>query len=120
MAALSLLFTMLHLVNTSVTSLCKKTLLPWTILRVEEQDHTVSDFFTRNVMPRLSHGSRSHCAISSAHVGRDKASLDLVDVSLPLVAVVTSFGPFLKYTVSLNDVTETGTIELDESTISTM
>ena len=120
MAALSLLFTMLHLVNTSVTSLCKKTLLPWTILRVEEQDHTVSDFFTRNVMPRLSDGSRSHCAISSAHVGRDKASLDLVDVSLPLVAVVTSFGPFLKYTVSLNDVTETATIELDESTISTM
>ena len=90
-------------------------MLPWTILRVEEQDHTVSDFFTRNVMPRLSHGSRSHCAISSAHVGRDKASLDLVDVSLPLVAVVTSFGPFLKYNVSLNDVTETATIELDES-----
>ena len=43
----------------------------------------------------------------SAQVGKDKNTLDLVNVTLLLVAVVNSFGPFLKYTVNIDSVTGT-------------
>ena len=100
---------MLHLVNTAAASLCRKTLLPWTILKVDDQEQTISRFFTETVRPRISSDSnfQGNFELMSGQVGKDKNTLDLVVVTLPLVAVVNSFGPFLKYTVNIDSVTGT-------------
>ena len=100
---------MLHLVNTAAASLFRKTLLPWTILKVDDQEQTISRFFTETVHPRISSDSnfQGNFELMSAQVGKDKNTLDLVDVTLPLVTVVNSFGPFLKYTVNIDSVTGT-------------
>ena len=87
----------MNLVNASVTLLSpSKTLLPWTIMQVTETEHSIKDFFSNNVTSRLSNNYN----LETAQVGRDKFILDNVDISLPIVAVVLSFGPYLKYIVS--------------------
>ena len=87
-----------HLVNTTVSSVSKSTLLPWTILQIKEEDHTVQDFFELIIKPRLSF---SLCDLHSAQVGKEKGLLDHVDINLPLVAVISSFGHYLKYFVDV-------------------
>ena len=80
-----------------MTSSCQ-TLLPWTILQISEAEHTVADFFKCTVKPRI---PGFDCELLSALIGQEKGSLDHVDASLPVVAVITSFGRFLKYSVSI-------------------
>ncbi len=62
---------MLHLVNTSVTS-SSQTLLPWTIMRITEAEHSISDFFRINVKPRI---STYECELLGALIGHEKSSL---------------------------------------------
>ena len=88
-------------VNTSVfCCLSKKTVLPWTIVQLKEQDHTFTDFFHEVVKPKL---VLHDCRLRSAHVGPEKASLDLVDIDFQALPVINSFGRFLKYFVEGED-----------------
>ena len=87
---------MFHFVNTSVVS-TNQTFLPWTILQVTETEHSISDFFTASVKPRI---TGFDCNLLSASIGQDKFSLDEVDISLPIVPVTTSFGRYLKYSIN--------------------
>ena len=99
----------LNLVNTSVMSTDNRTLLPWSILRVTEEANTISDFYRDTVNIRIneidSRGGEQYVLVS-AYVGQERSLLDFVDVNLPIVAVVASFGPFLKYLVSSNTESE--------------
>ena len=87
----------MHLVNTSVVS-SSRTLLPWTIIQIKEEEHSVSDFFLMNLKPKI---SDYNCELMSAFIGQDKNSLDEVDISLPIVPVISSFGRFLRYSVEI-------------------
>ncbi len=86
----------INLVNASVTS-STEILLPWTILRVIDDEDSVSDFFNNIIKPRIEH----ECELLSAHVGQCKNSLDQVDVTIPVMAVVCAFGHFMKYSVNV-------------------
>ena len=80
----------------------RRILLNWTILRVEDEAHTVGDFFVKTVKPRLS----CECGINapqSIYVGPDKNSLDHVsDDNLPVVLLIQSFGRLLMYHVAVD------------------
>ena len=84
----------MRLVTTSVLSDCKF-LLPWTITQFSDSC-SVLEFFDETVKPRLV----DNCFLRSALVGKEKHLLDLVDVNLPLVAVVPAFGQYLQYKVN--------------------
>ena len=56
----------------------------------------VPEFFDETVKPRLDDNYFLHSAL----VGKEKHLLDLVDVNLPLVAVVPAFGQYLQYKVN--------------------
>ena len=86
---------MFHFVNTSVVS-TNQTFLPWTILQVTETEHSILDFFVTTVKPRISDFDGD---LLSASIGQDKSSLDQVDISLPIIPVTSSFGPYLKYSI---------------------
>ena len=55
--------------------------------------------FDESIKPRLD----SDCLLHSALVGQEKHLLDLVDVNLPLVAVVPAFGKHLQYKVNFKE-----------------
>ena len=79
------------LVNTCVLAAeTKRILLNWTILRVEDEAHSIGDFFMNKVKPRVT----SECGrVSSVYIGLNKDSLDCVsDENLSLVLVIKSFG----------------------------
>ena len=44
-----------------------------------------------------------NCRLLSAHIGPEKSSIDPVDINLAIVAVVTTFGRFLKYYVETHE-----------------
>lgn len=92
----------LHLVNASVASF-GRTLLPWTILRVSEMEHSIADFYHVTIKPRISDAA-PHCQLLSAQIGQERNYLDNVDFSVPVVAAISSFGRFLKYSVSVPEV----------------
>ena len=84
--------------NTSVfCNLSKHTLSPWTIVQLQGDSHTFSDFFQDVIKLKLR--NITDCRLVSAHVGPEKASLDLVDTSFLVLPVLNSFGRFLKYSV---------------------
>ena len=90
------------LVNSCVLAAdTRRILLNWTILRVEDEAHTVGDFFVKTVKPKLSYECGN--APQSIYVGPDKNSLDHVsDDNLPVVLLVQSFGRFLMYHVAVD------------------
>ena len=86
---------LIRLVNTSVLS-DNKTLLPWSIIRLNNESHTIEEFYKECVEFRLEGASFQ---ISSAYVGHDRNILDSVELSLPILSVVSSFGLYLRYLV---------------------
>jgi hypothetical protein len=86
---------MCWVVNTTVfSSNVKKTLLPWTILQIQEEEYTFIDFFNLTIKPRI-----EDCELVSAHIGPQKGSLDPVDSQLLIQPTVASFGRFIKFSV---------------------
>ena len=109
----------LQLVNASVASF-GKTLFPWTIVRVSEVEHSVADFFYEDIKPRIS-DSAPKCELLLAQVGQEKNSLDNVDFSVPIIAVISSFGRCLKYSVTILQTassSEAATTSLSSSALS--
>ena len=49
----------------------------------------------------LARKTKYDCELLSAHIGQEKSSLDHVNTTLPVVPVITLFGWFLKYSVSI-------------------
>ena len=89
----------LILINTSVMSSTNRIILPWTILQLTEENITILQFFSITVRSRI---SEYDCELLSVHVGHDMNSLYHVpDTSLPVVAVINSFGRFLRYNVTV-------------------
>lgn len=88
-----------HLVNTSVMSSGNKTLLPWSIVQLSDEAHTIIDFYRLTILPRISLSSTSNLELVAALVGKERGVLDYVDINIPVVAVVRAFGHFLKYLV---------------------
>lgn len=85
LASLSLLTMSFNFVNTSVTSEWNRALLPF---QVYEECHTIFNFFRASVKPRM---DISNCELLSAQVGDEKDSLDNVDATLRIVAVLNFF-----------------------------
>lgn len=99
----------MNLVTTSVIN-GYKFLMPWTITNFNES-FSVLEFFNETVKPRLD----VECLLLSALVGQERHTLVLVDVNLPLFAIVPEFGRYLQYKVQSTDdgvATATG---IDES-----
>ena len=90
----------MYLVTTSVLSSSNnyKFLMPWTITRFNDS-YSVLEFFYTSIKPRLD----CDCLLSSAFVGQEKHLLDLVDVNLPLAAIIPAFGRYLQYKVNFKD-----------------
>ena len=103
----------IYLVNTCVYTVGRSNILPWIILQIKEEECTVQEFFELHIKCRLSFSS---CDLHSALVGKESRFLYSVDVSLPLVAVINSFGQFLKYVVSVADAPPTTQISTEIST----
>ena len=81
----------------------RRILLNWTILRVEDEAHTVGEFFVRTVKPRLTCSQACGDDPQAIYIGQDKNNLDLVsDGNLPIILLVQSFGRFLKYHVHID------------------
>ena len=101
----------LHLVTTSVLSSCNdyKFLLPWTITQFNDSC-SVMEFFDESIEPRLD----SDCLLHAALVRQEKHLLDLVDVNLPLVAVIPVFGKYLQYKVNFKDDVAVAVTSIDE------
>ena len=88
---------MITLVNTCVFSVTQnRTLLTWTILKVSDEEQTVGEFYNNAVIARL---PSIDTELLSAAVGTEKDDLDNVDLNLPVVPVINSFGHFLKFAV---------------------
>lgn len=86
--------------NVCVYSLSKKSLLPWTIVSVADDQQSFSEFFRSNIQPRLAGSSETSYDVESAQVGPCKDRLDRVDLELQVCQVVESFGRYLKYVVT--------------------
>lgn len=84
----------MRLVTTSVVT-DHKMLLPWTITQFSDSC-SIMEFFDSTLKPRLD----EDCSLHSALVGKEKHLLDLVDINLPLVAVIPAYGQYLQYKVA--------------------
>lgn len=84
----------LILVNTSViSSRSKNFIIPWTILQLLNTNFTIFHFFTSVVKVRI---AQHECELQAVHVGQDMNSLcHVLNTSLPVFAVIRSFGHFL-------------------------
>uniref|UniRef100_A0A1X7TYC6 Uncharacterized protein n=1 Tax=Amphimedon queenslandica TaxID=400682 RepID=A0A1X7TYC6_AMPQE len=87
--------------------------LPWMILQIKEQECTLEGFFGLDIKHRL---YISSCDLHSALAGKERGLLYPVDLSVPLVAVIISFGQFLKYFVPVSDALPTTQISTEIST----
>lgn len=83
-----------------------KILFPWKILSVDEPGTSVEQYFERKVFQEIRNNIENPpelVELDSAFLGRNKDSLDRIDLSLPLERAASVFGPFLKYHVSVPD-----------------
>ena len=88
-----------NLVDTSVITSDSRIILPWTIIQFNDS-YSIMEFFHEGVKFRL---EDDDCVLHAAFIGHEKHMLDHVDLSLPLVAVVSSFGKYLQYKVERPD-----------------
>ena len=96
---------MVVLINVCVTCLTsKKTLLPWNIKSESDEHLSFRDFFTASILPHIpTTSSATYYELVRAEVGTSKEKVDGVDLDLPVVPVVESFGRFMKYAVRVNE-----------------
>ena len=91
----------LPLVTTSVSSNDSSIVLPWTIIQFDEL-YSVAVFFMITIKPRL---ENDECLLRDACVGQAAHLLVLVDMNLPLKAIIptsgTSFSSKLAYLILL-------------------
>ena len=93
----------LPLVTTSVVSSNDSSIvLPWTIIQFDEL-YSVADFFTMTIKPHL---ENDECLLQDACVGQAAHILVLVDMNLPLMAILPIFGRFVQFKVSISDPTK--------------
>ena len=89
------------IVNVSVACLSTKwTLFPWNIVSASEPEHSFRDFFYKSIQPHIPSTSELSYDLVHAAVGANKEKMDKVDLDLPVIPVVESFGRFLKYSVN--------------------
>ena len=89
------------IVNVSVACLStKRTLFPWNIVSASEPEHSFRDFFHESILPRIPSTSDLSYDLVHAVVGANKEKMDKVDLDLPVIPVVDSFGRFLRYSVN--------------------
>ena len=89
------------IVNVSVACLStKRTLFPWNIGSASEPGHSFCDFFYESIQPCIPSTSELSYDLAHAAVGANKEKMDKVDLDLPVISVVESFGRFLKYSVN--------------------
>ena len=89
------------IVNVSVACLStKRTLFPWNIVSTSKPEHSFRDFFYKSIQPHIPSASELSYDLVHAAVGANKEKMDKVDLDLPIIPVVESFGRFLKYSVN--------------------
>ena len=72
-----------------------KTIFPWSIVSLGVPGITVQQFYHEKVLRCLEEQSEQE--LESAFLGKSKDSLDRIELSLPLDAVIPTFDPFLRY-----------------------
>ena len=80
----------------------KRTVFPWTIVAVEDELQSFTNFFLVVIEPRIARSSTEIdlvYTLESAHVGSSRDRLDRVDLGLRVCQVVDTFGRYLKYVV---------------------
>ena len=89
------------IVNVSVACLStKRTLFPWNTVNASKPEHSFRDFFYKSIQLRIPSTSELSYDLVHAAVGANKDKVDKVDLELPIIPVVESFGRFLKYSVN--------------------
>ena len=99
-----------QLTTSVVSSSDSSIVLPWTVIQFDEL-YSVADFFTMTIKPRL---EIDECLLQDAHVGQAAHLLVLVDMNLPLMAIIPTFGRFLQFKVSISDLTKV-TVDSNEA-----
>ena len=88
------------LVNACVYSSSeRKTVLPWTIRSVDPPDSTFRRFYQDDIS--LLASQAENYDLQEAFVGSRKDSLDKVDCDLIMKDVTATFGPFVKFVVTI-------------------
>lgn len=82
-----------------------RTLVPWRILSIQQPGITVKEYFERKLSREIQSTSDSsfELELESAYIGKNKTSLDRIEVSLELETAASIFGPFIKYHVIVPD-----------------
>ena len=78
-----------------------KILFPWKILAVDEPGATVEQYLKSKVFEEIRNSIENlpDVELDSAFIGKNKDSLDKIELTLPLERAASVFGPFLKYRV---------------------
>ena len=87
-------------INVCVACLTSKTtLLPWNIVSANDREHSFRGFYDSCIQHRIRSDQEGTYELVRAELGSCKEKLDQVDLDLPVITVVESFGRFLKYLV---------------------
>ena len=80
----------------------KRMVFPWTIVAVEDELQSFTNFFLVVIEPRIARSSTEIdlvYTLESAHIGSSRDRLDRVDLGLRVCQAVDIFGRYLKYVV---------------------
>ena len=85
-----------NIVCCSVFTTDGKMVLPWTIMQVQDDEITFRTYFESHIKE---HNSLGNYVLSSAHIGKSKEVLDLTELDLPVLSVISTFGYYMKFKV---------------------
>ena len=80
-------------VNVCVACLTNKTtILPWNIVRASDREHFFRDFYVSCIQQRIFSAQEVTYDLVRAELGSCKEKMDHVDLDLPVITIVESFG----------------------------
>ena len=79
-------------INVCVACTNKTTILPWNIVKADDREYSFRDFYVSCIEQRVPSTQEVTYELVRAELGSSKEKMDLVDLELPVITVVESFG----------------------------
>lgn len=71
-------------------------------MQVQDDEITFRTYFESHIKE---HNSLGNYVLSSAHIGKSKEVLDLTELDLPVLSVISTFGHYVKFKVQSTAIT---------------
>ena len=68
-------------------------------MQVQDDEITFRTYFESHIKEIKEHNSLGNYVLSSAHIGKSKEVLDLTELDLPVLSVISTFGHYVKFKV---------------------